>query len=249
MENISLKSPLRDINPIYKLSYFVLLIGIVIYNKSFTISIITFLFSLFIFFFINKGSLDIYVGMIKAPIIFILLSGIGVMISFAKSPSDYLFLGMGDLFINITRKSQIDAQIISMTALSSVSLLITLGATTSIGDLIYALKKIKTPKIIIEMMYIIYRYIFLLSRLLNSMQTSGGMRGGFDNFKNTFRTSKYIAMRLFNKSMRMSLISYTAMESRLYEGDISFLKREYEDKNFILFIIFLIILIGAIIWN
>lgn len=232
IENLSNHSALGRIHPGPKLIFAVSLIIFLVALKSMAISAIVLLCSIGFFLKFGRPSLHSYLDLMTGPLIFILMSTIGIILSVAKNPTSPTALKIFNLYFSISPESQIQAIRLSLVSLASVSSLINLAITTPIGDVIYFMRKIKCPKVFIEITYLIYRYIFTLSKLLASMQNSANSRLGFVSYKRSLETAKMIANRLFNKSMRMALNSYSAMESRLYDGDINFLERTYARSIF-----------------
>ncbi|MDD7363658.1 MAG: cobalt ECF transporter T component CbiQ [Firmicutes bacterium] len=232
MENISNASELAGIHPAPKVVFSLGLILFLVAAKSTALSGLVLVLS--IGFFLTHAGADLrsYLDMMAAPVIFIFMSAIGIIVSVTKDPAGEMSVKLFNLYFSISEKSQLRAINLSLVSLASVSCLIGLAITTPIGDIIYFLRKIKCPKVFIEITYLIYRYIFTLSSLLASMQNSANSRLGLTSYKRTLKSAEMIANRLFNKSMRMALDSYSAMESRLYDGEIRFLERDYAESAF-----------------
>lgn len=231
MESVSNNSPVKQINPISKLIVTLGLITIVVGAKSNIISIIVLLASIFHFIFINKLDLDFYRDFMKGPFLFILISILGIIITISRNGLGLLNIKFINFYISVTEISQEKGIQLFFLALASVSVLINFAASTPLGDVIYALKTLKTPWVLIEIMYLIYRYIFILYYVFSLLQIGANSRLGFSNLKNTYKTSMMLASRLFNKSFYMARDSYNAMESRLYNGRLEFLKnREKKEK-------------------
>lgn len=245
LETLANRSKYKGINPIYKLLYTFSLIIFLIIAKNNTISIIIILASLYFIIIKNKISIRKYFDIIRHPLLFIVVSGIGIVLSINKEASGYFDIEVLGFYLSIIEKSQIDGLKLFLLSLGAINVLMAFSITTSIGDLLYSLKKIKLPELLIELAYLIYRYVLILSNLLYSMEHSSSLRGGFSNMKNTLATSKYIASRFFNRSIRISLDSYMAMESRLYSGNIRFLEGEYDkgiEVKSLLFLVFVVFL-------
>ena len=243
METISNNSPQKRINPILKLFITLFTIVIIVGANSPLISFVALIASIYHFTIINKTSYKHYLDFIHGPLIFIFLSILGIIISITKSPLGYIDIPVFNFFISITISSQEKGVKLLLVSLSSISVLINFAATTPLGDIIYALKKLKLPWVLIELMYLLYRYIFSLFYVFNSLQISAKTRHGFSKIKTSYRTSMMLATRLFNKSFYMARNSYNAMESRMYNGQLRFLEDNKSFKDGILYYIFLLTLI------
>lgn len=243
METISNRSPKKHTNPVMKLILALCIIIIVVGANSLVISLVTLIASIYHFIIINKTSYKYYLDFIHGPLIFIFLSILGIIISITKSPLGYIDIPIFSYFISITRTSQEKGIKLFLVSLSSVSVLINFAATTPMGDVIYALKKLKTPWVLIELMYLLYRYVFSLFYVFNSLQISARARHGFLGIKTSYKTSMMLATRLFNKSFYMARNSYNAMESRMYEGQLRFLEDNESSKDGLMYLVFLFTLV------
>ena len=249
MESISNNSPAKFVNPISKLIVTLLVISIIVGAKSNIISVVVLLFSLFHFLFINKLDLDLYREFMSGAFLFILISILGIIITISRNALGFFDIQVMSFFISITKTSQEKGIELFLLALASVSVLINFAAATPLGDVIYALKKLKTPWVLIEIMYLIYRYVFILYYVFNLLQNGANSRLGFSNIKNTYRTSMMLASRLFNKSFYMARDSYNAMESRLYNGRLRFLENIKEEKKALGYYAFVLLILAIFVWE
>ncbi len=243
METISNNSPQKGINPILKLFITLFTIVIIVGANSPLISFVALIASIYHFTIINKTSYKHYLDFIHGPLIFIMLSILGIIISITKTELGYIDIPIFSYFISITRTSQEKGIKLFLVSLSSVSVLINFAATTPMGDVIYALKKLKTPWVLIELMYLLYRYVFSLFYVFNSLQISARARHGFSGVRNSYKTSMMLATRLFNKSFYMARNSYNAMESRMYQGQLRFLEDNESSKDGLMYLVFLFTLV------
>ncbi|KQN96122.1 cobalt ECF transporter T component CbiQ [Paenibacillus sp. Leaf72] len=73
--------------------------------------------------------------------------------------------------------------------------------TTPFPDLLQVLKRLKMPQIVLELMIIMYRFIFLLLDTAGAMLVAQRARGGQHGFKGKLQGTAAIAVRLFVKTM------------------------------------------------
>lgn len=244
MESISNSSPQKYINPLFKLGITLFFIVFLVVIKSNIVSGVVLIASIYHFVFINKSKFKIYRKFIYTPMLFILMSILGIIISFTKEPLGLLNIPILNVYITITRSSQERGLNLLFLSLSCISILINYSGSTPLGDVIQGLKMIKAPKVLIELMYLVYRYIFLLYYIFNLLEISGTSRLGFQGIKNKYKTSMLIGTSLFNKTFTMARDSYIAMESRLYNGDLKFIKKTNKYKNPIGYVVFTFFIIG-----
>ncbi len=196
-----------------------------------------------------KGELPLieYLSILAIPITFILLSTFTIAIDFSKQPiGQYnLYLGFCYVFTSTVQLKKMIFLILKIFAAISALQMMTLSTPTS--EIIYVLRKAHIPKLIVELMSLIYRYIFILMDVFTKMKNSAKSRQGYCDFKTSCYTFGSIASNMLIISLRKANAYYDAMESRCYDGDLVFLE---EDKNIevvqivfaAVFIIFLILL-------
>ena len=158
LEYYSYNSKINSWNPHLKFWYSMVLIvlGIILSNIYISISIV--FICGFITIFLGKISLKKYIDFFKVPIIFLLISVAVININFSKNITDFYYFNIGDLYIYTTDENIRKSCILFWRALSGVSSMYMLALSTPLNEIIYVMKKVRTPKIIIELMYLVYRF-------------------------------------------------------------------------------------------
>jgi cobalt/nickel transport system permease protein len=129
-------------------------------------------------------------------------------------------------YLMVTRASQLQAMHLICNAAASVSLLYLFGMTTPMPQIITALQKLHLPQVMIELMFLIYRYLFLLFETLSQMQKAAASRLGYRTATASWRSAKRIAASLMLQSFAKANASFDAMEARCYQGTLCFLNRQ-----------------------
>ena len=247
LEYYSYNSKINSWNPHLKFWYSMVLIvlGIILSNIYISISIV--FICGFITIFLGKISLKKYIDFFKVPIIFLLISVAVININFSKNITDFYYFNIGDLYIYTTDENIKKSCILFWRALSGVSSMYMLALSTPLNEIIYVMKKARTPQIIIELMYLVYRFIFIMRDSYKSMRKSIESRLGFRDYRISLLSFGKIISNILIISLRKSNSFYDAMESRCYRGEIRFFIREKKiDKKVIigigLSIIYLIVL-------
>lgn len=180
---------------------------------------------------IGKTPLFYYISLILLPLSFVLLSGLALLIQFSGEPLGYLDIPVFSLYLSVTRASQDMALAVMAKALASVTCLYMLSLSTPVNDLISLMRRVRVPAILIELMYLIYRYIFVLLEILNGMNQAAAARLGFRDKRTTLKTSLLCASNLMQLSFKQASANYDAMEARCYDGQIQFLDSLYKIKT------------------
>ena len=183
LEYYSYNSKINSWNPHLKFWYSMVLIvlGIILSNIYISISIV--FICGFITIFLGKISLKKYIDFFKVPIIFLLISVAVININFSKNITDFYYFNIGDLYIYTTDENIKKSCILFWRALSGVSSMYMLALSTPLNEIIYVMKKARTPQIIIELMYLVYRFIFIMRDSYKSMRKSIESRLGFIDYR------------------------------------------------------------------
>jgi cobalt/nickel transport system permease protein len=84
------------------------------------------------------------------------------------------------------------------------------------------------PKLIVELMGLIYRSIFVLLETADTMFTAQNSRLGYSDLKSGYRSLAALASTLFIRAYKKSDQLYIALESRGYDGEINVLEEQIE---------------------
>ena len=226
LEYYSYNSKINSWNPHLKFWYSMVLIvlGIILSNIYISISIV--FICGFITIFLGKISLKKYIDFFKVPIIFLLISVAVININFSKNITDFYYFNIGDLYIYTTDENIKKSCILFWRALSGVSSMYMLALSTPLNEIIYVMKKARTPQIIIELMYLVYRFIFIMRDSYKSMRKSIESRLGFRDYRTSLLSFGKIISNILIVSLRKSNSFYDSMESRDYKGEIRFFIKE-----------------------
>ncbi len=169
-----------------------------------------------------------YVSMMLIPVVFLLLGSIAIAVGFAAEPFGQYRLSVAGLFyIYCSDASLIRAAELVLKALGAVSALYMLTLTTPLGELIMVMRRAHVPKVLVELMHMIYRYIFIMMDTHSRMKHSAESRLGYVDFKTACFSFGQIAGNLLIVSLLRGTQYYNALESRCYDGELRFLE---EDK-------------------
>lgn len=154
------------------------------------------------------------------------MSTVAIGIDFSSQPIGQfnLYLGFGYLYTSIAKLKEM--VFLMMKVFGAISAMIMMTLSTPSSEIIGVLRKAHVPKLIIELMNLIYRYIFILLDVFNNMRNSADSRQGYCDFKTSCKTFGNVASNMLVLSLKKANAYYTAMEARGYEGDLVFLEDE-----------------------
>lgn len=113
---------------------------------------------------------------------------------------------------------------VTLRAVGAVSAFYFLVLSTPVSEILTVLRRCRLPKLLVELMYLTYRFIFVLTDVWHSLYTAAQSRLGYVDYRTSLRTFGDIAGNLLVLSMRKADVYYTAMEARCYDGDLRFLE-------------------------
>lgn len=166
-----------------------------------------------------------YLSILTTPLAFVLMSGLALVFDLSQTASGVLNLPFFGAYLIATPETQGRALGVMLTAIGAVSCLFTLSLSTPLSEIIRVLRKLRVPELIIELMFLIYRYIFVLLKTVRSLKTAAASRLGFSRGA-LLRTTGEIMTSLLTASFRRAAAAFDAMESRCYDGSLRFFSRE-----------------------
>ena len=172
-----------------------------------------------------------YLRFLTVPLTFLILSTLAIMFNLRQTPLDLFAVPLGNWYLTASTHSFFYALQLILTALSAVSCLYFLAFTTPMPDILEVLRKLRCPKLLIELMLLIYRYIFVLLDCAHSISIAQKSRLGNISFRQSLRSFGQLVSALFIQAVRRSGRLYDAMESRCYDGDIRVLSENRPPKK------------------
>lgn len=171
----------------------------------------------------------VFMKMLLMPVSFLLIGVLSVAVIISSTPENFIFsFKIGAWFLGTTKPGLMLALNIFLKSLGAVSCLYFLSLTTSMIDIISVLRKLKVPAIFLELMMLVYRFIFALIETAYTMITSQASRLGYKSTKTAFVSLGRMFSNLFLKAFFHAKTLNVSMESRCYSGEIHVLEREYD---------------------
>lgn len=202
---------------------------------------------------VYKGGINLheYLSLLTIPITFMILGSIAIAVGISREPIGQYNLNLYLFYLYTSNESIIKTVQIIMKAFGAISAMYMMTLSTSTSEIISVLKKAHIPNLIIELMNMIYRFIFILLDVQCKMKNSAESRLGYIDFKTSCYSFGSTAGNLLVVSMKKANAYYDAMESRCYNGEMLFLEEEKDiDSIHILGVgIYLLILVGLWIFT
>ncbi|MDA3809422.1 MAG: cobalt ECF transporter T component CbiQ [Spirochaetaceae bacterium] len=180
------------------------------------------------------------------PLVFICTSLIPLLFTFDITGTDgyFLFYELGfhkALFLFVK-------------SLSSISCFYFLILTTPLEQLDYLMGKLKISILFREIMVLIYRFIFLLTEMVNQIYISQKQRIGYVSFKGSMRSIALLSSSILSRSLNHCSQAHLAVKARGGDSNFIFIESEYDLKltNLIYislyFCLLVFVKIGEFLW-
>lgn len=231
IDKLAYSSKLRYKNPMLKTVFAtgMLLICVAAHMLAVSAVVLVFMAALTIRF--SRVSFSHYTKLMGIPFGFLILSTIAIVLNISGTPAGFFSAAVGGKYLVADGTSLLEGARLVMTALASVSCLYFLTLTTPVIDILAVLRSLRCPKIIVELMLLIYRYIFIVLDMASAIKTSQNCRLGNKDFMTELRSMGQMLTVLLIRSMNRSSCLFDAMESRCYNGELQVLEEHRPAKT------------------
>lgn len=219
MDELAYSSRMLNWSPLGKLFFVLVLLITGLLCDSIVVPLITFTIGLALMAYSTNFRVPLILALAIAEAIVIMVLGSG-MISIMGDPNvPALFEGKFLwITIHMTDASFQKAWVIFFRAIAGVTLMLSFATSTPIPHLAHALRSIKCPVEICELIVLIYRYSFLLLERFLVMIDAAQCRLGYNGTVNAIRTYGGAMAGTFIFSMELAEKSEASLACRNYQG-------------------------------
>jgi cobalt/nickel transport system permease protein len=226
------RSKLKRIDPQEKIFFSILTTGVCLWANSVIVSI-----SIILLMWINivyRGCLpgSVFVKFLRIPISFLAIGVLTIAVSSFDSNNNFLFsLHFFGKYIGFTKGGVVTATELFFKSLGAISCMYYLSLNTPMVDILSTLRKLGIPKLFVELMSLIYRFIFVLLDTTDKIFTAQNSRSGYSNLSSGYRSLGILVSKLFIHAYKRSDNLYTALEARGYDGELNVLEEPFEKQR------------------
>lgn len=231
IDKLSYQSNLRYVNACEKTAFAVITLLLCVISRSIAIAVIV--SAVMGGLTVGKGGTPLfrYLKLMTIPLAFLLMSTVAILLNWSETPLDAFAIPLGSHYITSSKASLLFGLQLILTALGGVSCLYFLSLSTPMTDILMAFGRFHVPALMIELMLLIYRFIFVLSDISSAISTSQDARLGNKNFSTSCKSFGALGSVLFIRAFAKSSRLYDAMESRCYDGTIRVLQEQYPPRK------------------
>lgn len=228
LDRFSYTSPLGQVHPMEKSFFAIFTMIICILANSIIISSLVLGLMAGSTILGGKVPLRFYLRLLLIPVTFLALGTISIAVT-TITPTDnvicsWYLLGYP---LGITPANLQASFVILAKSLGAVSCLLFLVLTTPMLDIIYLLRMLRIPELFLELMLLIYRFLFVLWDSGQKIYLAQSARLGYSSGKKSLLAMGMLMAGLLLQSLRRSRELTLALEARGYHGALQVLARDY----------------------
>jgi len=245
-------SRIREVDPAYKVGLAtVTLLLCLILNEPF-VGILAIIWMFFLAVKVAGLPADVFGRVLLAEFTFLALTTVGVALSVtAKDPTaiNMWAVKLGPLWFSSSPEALNLAFALLSRALGGTAAMNFLAMTTPLVDLLDFFRRLHIPGLLIDIMTVMYRFVFVLLESLETMYVAQKSRLGYRSFYRGMVSAGLLASRLFIDTYRRAQRLQTAMEARSYDGEFRVLPTTYKQSRQLVFSGVLMVSTLLLVWG
>lgn len=249
LDNYAYSNGLKKVHPMEKFIFAMATMVICLAANSLLVSLLVIALMAGVSVLMGKIPLRFYIRLMLIPASFLVVAITTIAINIVDH-SDHVLWGVQvfNVTIGVTSQSGHTALMLLLRSLAALCCLYFLTLTTPAVEIIAVLRKLKLPALFIDLMSLIYRFLFVLLETANQIHNAQTVRLGYTGIRQSYRSLGQLVANLFINSYHRAMSLSTALEARAYTGSLRVLEHQYRlSKSNILVIVvtdILLILIG-----
>ena len=164
---------------------------------------------------------------------FLLLAAFGVALTIGNvAPVASLWrAAVGPWWLSFSRASVESSVALATRALGCTAALNFLALTTPLTDLTDLLRRMRVPSLLVELMTLVYRFVFTLLESLVRIRSAQECRLGYSGFRRGTASAAILAGHLFWDAYLRGKRMQVALDSRGYSGELRLLPLTYRGDS------------------
>ena len=223
LDTLAANSGLRSVSPGLKTAFSVLVLLLCVGAADALVGIAVAASMAALMWLLGKVTPGRIFQLLRIPMVFLVVSCAVILLEPGRGSFGIWQLQVGNLWLCVTRDSLHRAVTLFFQAMGAVTCLYFLSTSTPMPQLIEVLHRCHVPQLVIELMYLIYRYLFVLLDVQQKLTTAASARLGYAGVRRSVSTAGRVSGALLSSSFRRSSLCFDAMESRGYDGRLAFL--------------------------
>lgn len=218
MDTLAYGSRMLSWAPLGKLMFVVAVLIVNIATGSFLVPAVTLAIGVSMMAYSTNLRVPFFIGLAILEAVAILAVGCG-FISISGSGGEVVWdTRILWIDIHMTADSFNEAWLVFFRSIAGITVMMGFATSTPIPHLSQALRQIRIPDEVAEIVVLIYRYAFLLIERMEAMWSAASCRLGFSGVRRSVETAASIAVGTFLSSTEMADKAQMALDCRNYRG-------------------------------
>ena len=228
------RSRLKRADPLVKLWFTLTVLLVCLFCESVWVGVVTLMMMCTYNVRLGGQPVKAVLRLMRLPVLFLLLGGLPILFRAIPQGTDAVAAySVGGVRIGMTADTIHTAATVFFQALGAVSAMYFLALNTPMTDLMIAFERLHVPKLMLELMELVYRFIFVLWDCAGRIRTAQASRLGYQGFRRSIDCMGTLVSLVFFSAWRQGDRVYAALESRGYTGQIRTLPQAYEKSGWL----------------
>lgn len=167
-----------------------------------------------------------YLKLLLVPAGFLAVGVVGLAVSLGGGEVPLVTLPGIGVPLALSQEGLRQAGMVLARALGAVTCLYLLALTTPLTEVVGLLRRLRVPRLLLELMVLSYRQIFTLLQLVREMTVAQQSRLGYATTGNSLRSLAALGANLYLRTHQRSRQLYRGLQSRGYEEELVWLERD-----------------------
>lgn len=218
IDEVAQASPAKRFPPLGKLLLVLALLAVSLLASTPAVPLIVLGVGLALLFYATSFKLPRVIALaIAEGGLIILLSAAVIAVATSGAPTS--FLQLGPWTIGVSGEGLERGGMVALRAFAGISVMLFFATSTPIPHLAHAMRSLRFPKELSELVILVYRYSFLILEQSERMHVAAQCRVGYRGWRNSLRTTGRLAVGMFTSSLDVAERSQVALHCRDFKGD------------------------------
>lgn len=219
IDEVAYHNRLSQVNPYMKCALSIGLLLLAICTESYYVLVAIVLVTHILLLGVAGISFKFYLKLLCIPMGFLVFSMMMILFTFTKDSTDLLgYIKCFGVYIGYTAETIRTASFLFVRCLASISCMYFMSLTVGMNQLIRVMKRAYIPHEIIELIILMYRFIFIFLEEVEEIRLAQEMRFGYRNLRLSYHSTGVLIKTLFTRMEQRYKELCVVLEIKLYNG-------------------------------
>jgi len=228
IDTLAYTNGLRNLFPLHKLIFALSVLTLALITQSWIQLLIFVWMSIWIMVYAKIPS-SIYLKMVLLALLFwvsslpaLVINGVSSVDLPIISPDVIKGVSLGSYYLYLSHRGFDLAVVILARSMATIACLYFLMFTVPLVEVLETLQTLGFPKLLTELMLLIYRFIFIFLAVIAELLIAQKSRNGYQNIPASFRSLSMLIAQLLNRSIQHYYEFSLGLAARGYNGELKF---------------------------